>query len=469
VTVSGRNISRNELTPTPDRRQRPSPQPLVSFRLPEIRKERLTNGLELWMISRPDVRIVYASVILQCGAVADPTGLAGTAAMTADLLDTGTSRMDALTISGELERLGSSLKIRAGYDGTSMGLNCLSRNTRASFDILGELLEDPAFSSAELERLRSQRLAAILQQKDKPAAVASLALYRIIYGSDHPYGNDPDGTEQSIRSMSRDDLLRFFNTHYHASAATMVVVGDVDDRAFDSLLDGVTKRWNGQSAGMELKVPSGGDNPRLLVVDRPDAPQSEIRIGCPGLRRNAPEFFPSVVMNRILGGNFSSRMNANLREKRGFTYGAWTSFSYGKFAGPFVGGAAVQTQHTGETVREIFLEIDAMRRSGITAAELAFARRGIEGGFALMFESPAQVISIMQNLVLYDLPVDYYASYLDNMRKVSQDDVMNVAGKLLDPASMSLVVVGDAKTVVPQLEGIELRNIEVTEVESLGL
>jgi zinc protease len=335
--------------------------------------------------------------------------------------------------------------------------------------MLGELLADAAFRAEELERLRNQRLTALLQQKEKPAAVASLALYRLIYGKNHPYGNDPDGTEHSVRSFSRDDVLQFYRAHYYPADATMLVVGGVDEQGLDGLVKSVAERWDGRSRMESLAVTPAAYVPRLLVVDRPNAPQSEIRVGCPGIRRTSPDFFPSVVLNRVLGGQFSSRMNANLREKRGFTYGAWTSFSYGKLPGPFAAGSAVQTEVTGEAVREMLGEIDSIRLTGITEAELAFTRAGIEGGFALMFESPAQVISILQNLVLYDLPEDHYATYLDNIRKVSREDVLNTAARLLNPAEMSVVVVGDAKTVVPQMEGNGFRNVDVATVDQLEL
>jgi zinc protease len=361
------------------------------------------------------------------------------------------------------------LKVRAGYDGTSIGMDFLSRNAAASFNILGELLADAAFKPEELERLRDRRLTSLLQRKEKPAAVASLSLYRLIYGVNHPYGNDPDGTEQTVRSITRDDVLKFYRGHYQPSDATMIVVGGVDERNFDSLIAGITARWNGQSAAERREVQPEAYRRRLLVVDRPNAPQTEIRVGCPGIQRTSPEFFPSVVLNRILGGQFSSRLNANLREKRGFTYGAWTSFSYGKIPGPFAAGSAVQTDVTGEAVREMLGEIDSIRLSGITESELAFTRAGIEGGFALMFESPAQVISILQNLVLYDLPEDHYDTYLDNIRKVTREDVLRTASKLLDPAEMSVVAVGDAKTILPQLEAIGLRDVEVATTDQLEL
>jgi zinc protease len=452
-----------------DRRERPKVRPLASFRLPEIHRHRLPNGLEVLLVYRPDLALVTSSIILHCGSVAEPPGLPGIASMVADLLDTGTSRRDALSISAELERLGSSLKCRSGYDGTSLGLNSLVRNAVPSMEILAEILGGAAFLPAELERMRNQRLTAILQQKDRPAAIASLALYRLLHGSDHPYGNDTAGTEESVKRMTREDCVRFFTEQYHPAGSTMIVVGNLRPEDAGGWLEGLAKSWLGEATMRRPDAPVPDNAPQTLLVDRPDAPQSEIRIGCVGIKRKDPDFFPSLVLNRILGGQFSSRMNANLREKRGFTYGAWSSFSYGKQRGPFVAGSAVRTQNTGEAVGEMLKEIESIQREGITGEELGFAREGIEGGFALAFESPGQVISVLQNLVLYDLPDDYYAKYLDNVRGVTREDVLRVAQRTLDTRAMSVVVVGDAATVRAQLESAGKQEIRTARVGELGL
>jgi zinc protease len=452
-----------------DRQERPKPRPLASLRLPQIHRLRLSNGLKILLVYRPDIALVSSSLILHCGSVVEPPGLPGIASMVADLLDTGTSRRDALSISAELERLGSSLKCRSGYDGTSLGMNSLVRNATPSMEILAEILEGAAFLPAEMERMRNQRLTSILQQKDRPAAVASLALYRILHGRDHPYGNDTAGTEESVKRMTRDDCSLFFMEHYHPAGSTMIVVGNMKPDDAEGWLKDLAKDWTGTAAMRRPEAPVPDYGVQTLLIDRPNAPQSEIRVGCVGIKRRDPDFFPSLLMNRILGGQFSSRMNANLREKRGFTYGAWSSFSYGKQRGPFVAGAAVQTQNTGEALGEMLKEIERMRQEGITAEELEFAREGIEGGFALAFESPGQVISVLQNLILYDLPDDYYAHYLDNVRRVTREDVLRFARRTLDTRAMSVVVVGDTSTVRAQIERAGRQEIRLARVEELGL
>jgi zinc protease len=207
----------------------------------------------------------------------------------------------------------------------------------------------------------------------------------------------------------------------------------------------------------------------LHLLDRPTSAQSEIRIGKPSLRRNSPDFFPVIVMNRMLGGQFTSRLNATLREKHGFTYGAWSSFGFGTLGGPFMAGAAVQTINTGEAVREFFRVIEGVQGGGLTGEELRSSIDGIAGGFALAFETPGQVASVLANIVLYDLPDDYYSTYLDRLHEVSTESVRSVAVKYLGTSTMATVMVGDAQSILHQLESLGLGPVKVTTPDGLGL
>lgn len=454
---------------TPDRHHRPLPRSAEVFTLPAISRVSCANGLDIRIVERHDLAMVTSSIVLQAGSIEEPSTLPGLSAMVAELLDAGTSSKNALEISSALEGLGTSLKGRAGYDGASVAVSFLARHAGPSVGILAELLSDAVFPATELERARRQRLAAILQQMDRPSSIATLALYRLLYGPSHPYGNDAGGTEDSVKRLTQVDVVDFFDRRYRPAGASMILVGPVHPGEIETFLAPILDHWKGDKMDGERKPVGPPCNPEKVLIHRPGAAQSEIRIGSIGLPRNSPDFFPVLIMNRILGGQFSSRMNANLRERRGFTYGAFTSFSFGKLAGPFVSGAAVHTVNTGEAVSEMAKEIEKMRTDGITADELSFAKEGIEGSFALAFESPSQVISIVQNLILYDLPDDYYSRYLDNVRAVTLEDVRKVAARYLDPATMSAVVVGDSEKVRTQLTAAGLGEFRERRAEDMQL
>ena len=451
---------------TEPKRQRPAARQGVPFTPPPVERRQLPNGLQLWLVERPDLPLVEASLVLRCGAGRDPREKSGAASLTADVLDTGSSTKDALAISTALEQLGTTLRARAGYDGSSIALTSLVRHAARSFELLAEVVTDPVFPEREVERLRKQHLAAILQQKDRPATVASLLLQRAVYGADHPYGTDIGGTERSVMSLRRSDLVEFWTMFYRPAGAVLMVAGPLTADELESIARPLSERWTGSEPAGEIAEPKRAAGTGVLLLDRPRSAQSEIRIGGVGLRRNSPDFFPAIMLNRILGGQFSSRLNANLRERHGYTYGAWSAYSFGRVPGPFVAGAAVQSAVTGDALGEMVREITEIRKNGVTPEELEFARGGILGAFALAFESPAQLLSILQNIVLYGLPQDYYATYTENIRRVTPEQVRRVADETLSTEFMSTVVVGDLASVRPQLEGM---NASVVTLEESGL
>ena len=240
------------------RRNRPAPRRAHPFRPPAVQKQMLPGGLQVWLAERRDLPLVEASLVLQCGAGTDFRGLSGLAALTADVLDTGTSKRDAIALSSALERLGSTLRARAGYDGSSVSLTSLPRHARESIGILAEIVAEPAFPDREVERLRGQRLSGILQQKDRPATVASLLLQRTLYGIDHPYGSDIGGTEKSVRSISREDLVRFWRTYYRPSGAVLLVSGPLGMTELEEIASPLAEHWTGTEPATELPEPHRG-------------------------------------------------------------------------------------------------------------------------------------------------------------------------------------------------------------------
>ena len=313
--------------------------------------------------------------------------------------------------------------------------------------------------------MKNDRLTSLLQQKDRPTTIAAMAFGKILYGSSHPYGNDVSGTEQSIKGLTRENLVQFYQTYYRPNNATLVVVGDVTMEIDASPPDeGFCRLEEGRCAGdRDICDPAVGTR-KVYLVDKPGAPQSEIRIGYPALARSTPDFFSVNLMNTILGGQFTSRLNSNIRERRGFSYGVRSTFQFTRLPGPFVASGAVQTAKTDSALQEFLREIDLMREKGITAEELEYAKNRTKGVFIAGFETPAQIAGALVNVVVYKLPDDYFVNYLKNFDAVTLADIQRVAKQYLDSSKMAIVVVGDVKTIRPGIEQMKFAPVVVSDV-----
>ncbi|MBI5474429.1 MAG: insulinase family protein [Ignavibacteriae bacterium] len=448
-----------------DRTIRPGASGVPKVDLPDIQKSTLKNGLNVWLVEDHELPLVAFNIVFQTGSDHDPLDKAGLASMTADVLDEGTKTRSALQIAEELDFIGAHLGVNTNTDGSFLTLNCMTKHLDKALGVYADVLVNPTFPPSEFNRLQEQRLTGLRQQKDRAATIASLAFNKIIYGESHPYGLNASGSEESVKRMTRDDLVKFYETYYRPNNATLIVVGDVKMKDVVAKLDPMLAAWKSD------KIPTASLPPtptiekrKLYLIDKPSAPQSEIRIGYPALARSSPDFFAVSVANRALGGQFASRLNMNLREKHGYTYGARSGFSFNKQPGPFTASAGVTSTKTDSSVREFFYEIDRTQKDGLTAEELEFVKKGLVGNFALTFETPQQIAGALQNIVLYNLPENYYETYLQNISKVSLDDVKRVSNKYLDTSKMAVVVVGDLKVIKDGLAAMNAGEIVVCDV-----
>jgi zinc protease len=449
-----------------DRTVPPPPQKTPIVALPDIQKSTLSNGLRVWLVEHRELPIVALNLVFQSGSDRDPLEKPGLASMTADVLDEGTTTRDALQIADELESIGASLGVRSGTDGSFVTLNTLSKHLDKALDVFADVVTHPTFPESECTRLIEQRRTGLMQQRDRAATIASLALSRIIYGNGHPYGNDAGGTDTSLAVMRRGDLVAFYNEHYRPNDAVLVVVGDV---TMDDLVDKLEQRlasWNAAAVPAALFPPIPPIERRTVYfIDKPGAPQTEVRIGYPAAARNTPDFFPLTVANRVLGGQFASRLNMNIREKRGFSYGVRSAFVFNKQPGPFVASGGVVATKTDSALIEFMYELNRTQAEGVTPQELDFVKKGLVGSFALTFETPSQIAGAMQNLVLYDLPDDYYGTYLQNIDAVKLDDVRSVSAKYFDTSHMAVVLVGDLSVMRAGVENLKLGTSVVCDVD----
>jgi zinc protease len=445
-----------------DRIPVPKGKPAPKVEVPSIQKTKLSNGLSVWLIEHHELPVVAFNLVLQSGSANDPLAAPGLASMTSDVLDEGTPTRDALKISDELESIGANLGVSSGTDGAFVSLRTLTKHLDKALAVYADVISSPVFPQKEFDRLKSQRLASLMQQKDQPTAIAGNAFAHILYTAKHPYGLNSMGTTASVEAMTREDLVAFYNAYYRPGNATLIVVGDVKRDGLIAKLETLFAGWkDAPVAAFNVPAPEPVRARKVYLIDKPGAPQSEIRIGYPALARSTPDYFPVFLMNRMLGGQFASRINMNLREKRGFTYGARSGFSFNKGVGPFTASAGVMAEKTDSSLIEFLYEIDLMREKGMTDDEMSFVKKGLIGNFALNFETPSQLASMMQNIILYGLPDDYYSTYLQNIEKVTPVDVLRVSKQYLDTSKMALVVVGDLGTIRPGIEASKLGEIVV--------
>ena len=456
-TASGQEI--------PDRSQRPTGQGTPVITLPAVTRARLSNGLGVWLVERHQLPLVAFSLVMQAGAEHDPATMPGLATMTADVIDEGTATRSSLEIADALDVLGATLTSSANVDATTISLSTITRHLDAALEVYADVVVHASFPPQEFERLRQQRLTLLLQQRDQAGTIASNAFHHILYGDRHPYGNNSAGTEASIGSLTRDDLVGFYGKFYSPDNGTLIVVGDARMEDLQPRLERLFGTWQPRHAPpATVPDPPHRTSRVVYLIDKPGAPQSEVRIGYPALARNTPDYFPVLVMNRMLGGQFSSRLNLNLREQKGYSYGVRSAFTLTRHPGPFSAGGAVVTAHTDGAIREFLYEIDRMRREGMTAEELSFVKKGLVGGFSLGLETSSQIMDLLTNVRLYDLPDDYYNHYAQGVDGVTLGDVSRVAARYLDSSVMAVVVVGDVATIRTGIEAMHVGDVVLCDI-----
>jgi zinc protease len=421
--------------------------------IPDIQGSRLPNGIRLLLVQRTALPLVHCSFVFRSGAYADPAGKAGLATLAADALDAGTATRSLASIAEEFDFAGAYYQSSVTHDGSVFTVSTLSSQRDEMTALVADLLRHASYPPAEVDRLRQQRLTSFLQQKDRPGRIASSVFFRKVFGDTHPYGTESEGDEHSLSLIARDDVVAFNAMHYTPDQLLVIGVGNLSLRELEELVTRTLGDWGDGTTRAPIAVPAvPSPTPGVAFVDRPGAVQSEIRMGCVGIRRNSPDYHAALILNRILGGQFSSRLNANLREKRGLTYGAWSMFQAFRWEGPFVAGGAFHAEKTDEAVRELTGELEKMREGGITEEEHAFARESLAGAYALAFETSGQVALALQVRELYDMPEDAFTSYLTHLRAVTRDDVLRVARAYLDPSAMTTAIVGDAATTLASIE-----------------
>ena len=432
----------------------PVPGEIHPFRFPAFLKRRLKNGLTVYAAHLPGVPLVSLELVLPAGAQLDPAGRSGLSTLTGSLLDEGTAKRDSLEIAAHVEELGGYLTTGADWDEGYLGTGLLASHRRQGLALLAEVLTEPVFPEREIERLRRQRLTEILRRGYDPSSQADDRLNAEIF-SGTVYANSLLGDEASVAALTRDEVLEFYAAHYSVSGSALIAVGDLDP---EELLGEVEEMLGGDPGRTPLPAPEIRPAPlsgiTVHIVDRPGAAQTELRLGHVGISRRDPDYTPLMVMNTLLGGKFTSRVNLNLRERHGFTYGASTRFVTRLGPGPFVAGAAVATESTGAAAREVLGELSRIREEKVASDELEETRNYLAGIFPYTLQTISDLAKRLEILAVYGLPDDHYDGHLDRLAAVTQGDILRVAERHLDPEHLAIVAVGPADVLEPQLRGL---------------
>ncbi|HTL44765.1 MAG TPA: pitrilysin family protein [Vicinamibacterales bacterium] len=444
-----------------DRSRLPLPGPEPQFNFPHIERRSLSNGLRIWTVEHRQVPLVSVLLVTAAGAAADPEHQAGLAAMTADMLDEGCGDRSALDIHETLGRLGAQLDTDVGHDATVLGLTTLRRFLSEGIGLVAEMMLQPRFAEADVDRVRDLRLNRLLQYRDSPPALADRAFAELLY-REHPYGHLPIGTERSLRAIGVDDVRRFHARAFRPELTTVIAAGDGDHETLAAAVARAFDGWHMAPAAEPLPGPSSFGEPfppsnRLAVVHRPGAAQSELRIGHVALARRTPDYHACVVLNMILGGQFVSRINMNLRQDKGYTYGARTAFEFRRAPGPFAMHASVQGDATADAIRETLQEFRAIRgERPVTVEELAVGRAALTRGYPRNFETSDQIARAAAQLALYELPDDYFSTFVPTILALGPDDITHAAERHLHPERAAVVVVGDREKIGASLASLDL-------------
>lgn len=452
----------------PDRSKPPASGPAPALNIPTIQKQTLSNGLPVWIVEMHEVPVVDVSLIVKSGAAADPPGKYGVASFTAAMLDEGAGSRDALGLADAIDYLGASLTTGSSYDASSVRLHALVSTLNEALPIMADVALRPTFPQADLDRLRAERLTALLQLKDNPSQLATAAFNRVLYGAEHRYGTGVTGTEATNKALSADDMRAFHAAHYQPSNAHLLVVGDVTAAAVMPALERAFGAWKNAGAVSRPVLPAATQVKarRIYLIDKPGAAQSQIRVGSIGVARNTPDFHAIDVANTMLGGSFSSRLNLNLREKNGYAYGAGSQFAMRQLAGPFVALAGVQSDKTREALSEFFNELSAM--SAPPAAEELTRVRNLQAlGFPGAFETTTGMAAQLIDLVVYGLQESFFNEYVTKIQAVSSTDVQRVAKEHIQPARVIVVVAGDLKTIEGPIKAANLGPVTVVTADEV--
>ncbi|MEP6733182.1 MAG: pitrilysin family protein [bacterium] len=435
--------------------------------VPPIVTRQLANGLKIIVVEQHELPLADMLLQVRTGGEADPAGKPGVAGLTSSMLMEGTTSRSALQLDDQQAYLGVTVNAGSGWEQSTVSLHTPTAQLDSSMTLLADIALHPAFATADLDRVRKVRLTALQQQRDRGPSIADRAFAAALYGSDNPYGRPLAGTEISLAAITRDDLVKFYSSFFRPNNATLLVVGDVKPDDIERRAQALFGTWQrGDVTPVVVASAPSASATTVVIVDKPGAAQSSFRVGGIGAPRSTKDFFALQVMNTLLGGSFGSRLNQNLREKHGYTYGANSGLSYRRSAGPFMAGAEVVTAKTDSALIEFVRELKTIRDT-VPRDELERTKRFLQLGLPQGFETTRGIAGQLLPLVTYDIPLDFYNTAVQRIGAVTQADIQRVAQQYIDPSKLIVVIVGDRKVIEPGLRALNPGNIIIREARDV--
>lgn len=449
----------------PWRSKVPSPQMLGKLSLPVAQSFKLGNGLTVLLTEQHHLPLVVAHLLVLNGSDANPVNKPGLASFTSGMLPEGTERRTSSQIADDAAQIGAALRTLTAGDDSIVDIRTLKPNVEAAFDLLSDVTLHPKFAPAEIERIRKQRETDILQVQDDPQDLAFGVFRRMIYGPGHPYGYREEGTIAATKAATRDDLVQMWKQGYQPGNSALVLSGDLTAAEARALAEEYFGKWTGSAGRYQPPAVDNKVSRGVYIVDKPGAAQTFVLVGTPGVPRTTEDYVPLEVMNNILGGLYSSRINVNLREDHGYTYGSFSFFSYKRAAGAFGAGGGIRSDATGPAVQEILKEMERVRSSAPTDEELRLAKGAFSQSLAGRFESGEQTANTVGDLFVYDFPLDYYRHLPDRITAVTSEEVQRMAQKYIHPENAVVIGAGDRNKIEDQLKKLSIGEVQVRDYE----
>lgn len=442
-----------------DRSVEPQPGLSLTMSIPKVERAVLANGLRILVVEHRELPVIQMQLVIRSGADADISEKAGVANLTADMLDEGTKTRTALQIADELDFLGAAVATAANYDASIGSLLTLKEHLHSAMTIFSDIILNPNFPENEFERLKSELLTDLLAQKVRPDIIASNIFNAKVFGSQHPYSQSIDGSDETVKNISLNDLKDFYDKYYAPNNASVIIVGDISKtEAVD-----VTKQFFGNWKKKEiphpkLYTPQKASENIIYLINKNDAPQSQIRIGNIGIARSSPDFYAVNILNQIIGAS-NGRLFLNLREAKGYTYGAYANFAMRKSAGPFTAYAGVKSDVTDSALIEFIKEFDRIRNELVPDAEFNLYKTAVIQRLPRVLETPAQIANQLMALELFNLPDDFFSTLIEKYKAITQVDIQRAAQKYLHPNNLTVVVVGDEKNIKDKIQKLKIGKI----------
>jgi zinc protease len=447
-----------------DRTKPPQLGPPPRVALPPIVTRQLPNGLKLMIVEQHELPLADFVLLVGSGGTADPAGKTGIANLTAQMLREGTTTRKSLDIADQIAFLGINLSPTSSWESSTLSLHTPTAQLDSALALFADVALHPSFPANEFERIRKNRLTELLQLRDQGPAIANMAFPAILYGSAHPYGVPLIGTEASVKALTTADLQSYYQSNFKPNNTTLIIVGDVNPDQIEQKINGLFGGWQrGDVPALNYGEPPKSGTTTIYLIDKPGAAQSSFRIGSVGVPRSTRDYFALTVMNTILGGSFSSRLNQNLREAKGYTYGAGSRFDMRRAAGPFSASAEIVSAKTDSALLEFMKELNNIRQS-VPADELSRAKRYLQLQLPGNFETTQQIGAALVPVALYGLPLDFFNNYVQNVEAITQADVARVAQQYINPGSLAVVIVGDRKTIETALKSTNVGPIVIRDI-----